>query len=168
MLPIRRSDNEKRRLHPSPDGAALARLAARASYHGISKHKAEPLKFGLSLPGGGRGDESLCDEHASFQPNDWNSIPGLLARGIMAGLVGKFEGDGVPRILWTVWDQGWIFEARVTNIALADYHGYPVRPSESIAELIYHRFRDWAYVQGSGVDRQAAANCHALYGFSGD
>lgn len=167
-LPARRSDNDKRRLHPSPDRLALAQLASRAVYNGISKHKAEPIKFGLPIYTGRRGDESLCDQHAGFEPGDWRTIPELLARGIAAGLIGRVEGQGVPTMLWTISDQGWIFEARVTNAGLADYHGYPVRPSESIAEQVYRRFKDWALTRGGDADRLAVVNCRALYGFSDD
>jgi hypothetical protein len=60
------------------------------------------------------------------------------------------------------------FEARVTNVGLADYHGYPVRPSEGIAELVYRRFKEWTLNDGGASDRQAAVNCQALYGFSDD
>jgi hypothetical protein len=89
-----------------------------------------------------------------------------LARGIAAGLIGKVEIQGVPTMLWTISDQGWIFEARITNVGLADYHGYPVRPSESIAEQVYNQFKDWAGAQGGDADRRAVVNCCALYGFS--
>ncbi|HVC63598.1 MAG TPA: hypothetical protein VND19_24935 [Acetobacteraceae bacterium] len=167
-LPTRRSDNDKRRLHPSPDGVALGQLASRAVYNGISKHKAEPLKFGLLPYTGRRGDESLCDQHAVFDLGDWRTISELLTEGIRAGLIGKVEAQGVPTMLWTVSDQGWIFEARVTNVGLADYHGYPVRASESIAEQVYSRFRDWVGTQAGDADRRAVVNCRALYGFSDD
>ena len=52
-----------------------------------------------------------------------------------------------------------------TNPAQADYHGYPVRPSEAIAAKIYARFREWADAHGTPADKQAAANCAAMYGF---
>ena len=69
-LPDRQSDNDKRRLHPAPDPAGLALFALRATYNGISKHKAEPLRFGLPPYQGRRGDETLCDRHAGFEPDD--------------------------------------------------------------------------------------------------
>ncbi len=92
-------------------------------------------------------------------------VPGLLMRGILAGLIGHNERQGVPTILWSIWDQGWIFEARITNAVLADYHGYPVLPSEAIAEQVYDRFTHWARADGDNLDRKAAENCGALYGF---
>lgn len=163
-MPRRRSDNEKRRLHPSPDVAALARLGSIAIYHGISKHKQDPLRFRLPLYTLRRGDETLCDAHANFEPTDMNKIPAMLTRGIRAGLIGKHGNQDIPSMLWVVSDPGWIFEARITNVGAADYHGYPVRPSEAIAEQVYQRFQDWVNAHGSNADRQAAANCRVLYG----
>ncbi len=165
-LPARRSDNDKRRLHPTPDRFVLAGLAARASYVGISKHKASPARFGLPPYSGPYGDETLCDEHAGFEPRDIAKVPGLMVRGIAAGLIGRVERQGIPTILWTVSDHGWIFEIRMTNSGQAEYHGYPVRPSEAIAEQVLKRFAAWPEAQGTEADRRAAWNCRALYGIS--
>lgn len=167
-LPARGSDNDKRRLHPDPRAGALESLIERAVYNGTSKHKENPLRFDLPVYTGRRGDETLCDRDAGFAPDDRKTIPALLIRGIRAGLIGHIERQGIPTILWSVSDQGWIFEARISNVGLADYHGYPVRPSESITEQIYCRFRDWARTQGTPEDQKAAANCRALYGIGDD
>ena len=40
-----------------------------------------------------------------------------------------------------------------------EYHGYPVRPSEAIAELVYKRFSAWAIAHGNPQDQQAARAC---------
>jgi hypothetical protein len=166
-LPARHSDNDKRRLHPAPDRMVLEALSDLAAYGGISKHKAEPLRFGLPPHSGPRGDATLCDEHAGFEPSDLPGVRMLLVRGIAAGLVGHVERHGIPTIVWTVSDHGWIFEARVTNVRLAEYHGYPVRPSEAIAEQVIGRFTLWARKEGTDADRRAAENCRALYGIPG-
>ena len=137
------------------------------TYRGISKHKAEPLRFRLPPYTGSRGDESLCDEHASFEPDDMRYVAGWLARGIRAGLIGHIERAGVPTIVWAVSDHGWIFEARVTNAGQAEYHGYPVRPSEAIAAMVTVRFGEWARSRGTESDRLAWDNCRALYGIAG-
>jgi hypothetical protein len=162
----RRSDNDKRRLHPAPDRVGLDALADRVTYGGISKHKASPLRFGLPPYSGPRGDETLCDEHAGFEPADLPDVRRLLVRGIIAGLVGHVERQGIPTILWAVSDHGWIFEARVTNTGQAEYHAYPVHPSEAIAEQVIRSFADWAHVEGADADRRAAENCQVFYGIS--
>lgn len=164
-LPLRESDNDGRRLHATPPWEVLERLLQLAQYHGVSKHKANPRAFGLPPYNKKPGDETFCDRHANFRPDQAKDIPILLRRGIRAGLIGKLMVQGVPTILWTVADDGWIFEARVTNSGQADYHGYPVRPSEAIAEIVYRRFTQWARQNGTEQERLAADNCRALYGF---
>jgi hypothetical protein len=161
LLPTRHSDNDKRRLHPAPDATLIARLATAARYSGSNKHKADPAPWGLPPFVGKRGDETLCDRHAGFAPRQDHSIPRLLRRGIHAGLIGDTQ-----RLLWTIGDDGWIFEGRITNAEQHEYHGYPVRPNEAIAEAVYRRFACWASTQGSHEDRNAAARCRAMYGFA--
>ena len=84
----------------------------------------------------------------------------MINRGLQAGLVGD---NG---IIWAVANNGWIYEARVTNIGQNVYHGYPVRSSEPIAELVYRRFTNWAQHHGNQTARRAAENCKELYRFS--
>ncbi len=115
--------------------------------------------FGLEPFRGDRGDATLCDYHADFKPADMADIPRLIERGLRARLIGTN--------LWTVGDSGWIFECCVTNAVKAEYHGYPVRPTEAIGEAVYRRFRAWAEAEGNEVDRRAADNCAALYRFRG-
>jgi len=164
-LPPRRSDNDKRRLHPAPPLDLLVGLRISATYHPYPKHKRDPVRFGLAHYTGARGGETLCDEHANFEPNEMPGISDLLARGIRAGLVGHIVRQQTPTIIWTVADSGWIFEGRITNIGQTDYHGYPVRPSEAIAAPVYRRFHAWAETTGEERDRKAARACLTLYGF---
>jgi hypothetical protein len=158
-LPRRRSNNDKRRLLPTPAPELIAQLLATATYQGSPKHKINPHIFNLPPYNGQRGDETLCDAHAGFTPAHMATLPALLERGIEAGLIGASD------VLWTVADSGWIFEARLTNVDQAEYHGYPVRSSEPIGESVYLRFAAWAEENGTAADKLAATNCKALYGF---
>lgn len=153
--PPRKSDNAKRRLAPEVSQDTIAELLGSVSYQGSPKHKRNPSIFDLEPFRGDRGDATLCDEHANFQIADMARIPALIKRGLRAGLVGSN--------LWTVGDDGWIFEGRVTNAGQSEYHGYPVRPTEAIAEPVYRRFKAWADREGDDTDKQAANNCAALY-----
>lgn len=159
-IPPRDSDNAKRRLHAAPDVALIERLSGAARYAGYAKHKAAPADFGLAPYDKPRGDATLCDRHAGFTSRQIESIPRLLRRGIQAGLIGD-----PPRIIWTLGDDGWIFEGRITNPEQHLYHGYPVRPAEPIAEDVYRRYVTWAAVHGNVEDNEAATRCQALYGF---
>jgi hypothetical protein len=156
----RRPDNVKRRLLSVPESELLQRLMDSARYRGSFRHKKHPLAFGLEIsPGSARGDATLCDEHAGFTPAKASTIPMLVQRGLRAGLVGR------GNLIWTVGDDGWIFEGRPTNVVTSEYHGYPVLEGESIARLVYKRYSEWARTLGSNRDRNAAEQCKIRYRF---
>lgn len=165
-IPPRTSDNHKRKLHPNPESAINELLKIKICYGGSAKHKANPAIFGLDNHGKTPGDATLCDAHAGFQPKNMSEIPRLLQRGVSSGLIGDvMTTQGIPHIIWTVGDDGWIFEGRLTNPEQTEYHGYPVRPTEPIAEHVYHRFTEWASTSGNRIDQEAAQRCFAMYGF---
>ena len=84
----------------------------------------------------------------------------LIQRGIRAGLIGHTR-----RIVWTVADDGWIFEARETNRDTAKFHGYPVLPSEAIARIVFNRFSGWVQQHGTPVEQSACNSCRLRYAF---
>ncbi len=77
--------------------------------------------------------------------------PALLKRGIDAGLFGKTKKKGDPGLLWSVDDNGWIYEAQITNPGHAVYHAYPVLPNEAIARKVLMRYTDFVDQQGTTV-----------------
>ena len=158
-LPARHSNNDKRRLIQNPDPDDIAQLQQNITYQGSSKHKQYPDEYGLTPFQGNRGDATLCDRDADFQLKDRKSIPQMIQRGLQAGLVGK------NRIIWAVADNGWIYEARITNVGKTEYHGYPVRRTEPIAEMVYRRFKKWVKGHGDPLARQAVQQCKARYRF---
>ncbi|MBZ9939467.1 hypothetical protein LB518_24495 [Mesorhizobium sp. BR1-1-16] len=83
-------------------------------------------------------------------------IPALLKRAQEAGLMGN--------LIWSVDDNGWIYELQVTNTGLNDWHGYPMLPSDPFARPVWLRFREWAAQHGNQVDRDAAHSCALRYG----
>ncbi len=128
-------------------------------YHGSSKHKRHPHLFGLPPFNGSRGDATLCDE-ADFKPHQMVQIPALVQRGIRAGLIGHTQ-----RIIWTVADDGWIFEARETNPTAAEFHGYPVLQTEAIARTVFNRYSGWVQQHGTPVELSARESCRLRYKF---
>ena len=158
----RRSDNVKRRLMRDPTEDVIREMLGTVQYEGSSKHKLHPHLYGLEPFNGDRGDATLCDE-ADFEPSRMSDVPALIRRGIRAGLIGHTR-----RILWTVADDGWIFEARETNRDTSRFHGYPVlpgEPGEAIAQLVFNRFSEWAAGHGSPDDRSARDSCGLRYSF---
>ena len=154
-IPPRNSDNNKRRLAPEVSPDRIAKLRGTVNYKGSAKHKRNPTIFGLEPFRGDRGDATLCDEHANFHPANMAAISTMIDRGLRAGLIGTN--------LWAIASDGWIFEGRLTNAAQSEYHGYPGRPAEAIAEPVYRRFKAWVEVDGDDADKRAAENCANLY-----
>jgi hypothetical protein len=145
ILDERSSDNEKRQLRtPPPRPKELEDLAQRARFKGSGKHKLEPRAFKLE-PASPDADDSFCDGHAGFTPTDMARIPGLMARGIRAGLIGHRDAKGDPTLLWTVDDNGWIYEARITTATQALYHGYPLLAGDAFARKVIARYSEYVY-----------------------
>lgn len=148
---LRASPNDPRRLSDEPPSRAERdALAARATFDAYAKHKRHPTAYGLKPYEGEDEDPSYCDEHAGFTPADMARAPALLTRGIDAGLFGKPK-NGDPGLLWSVDDNGWIYEAQLTNPGYAVYHAYPVLPSEAIALKVLMRYTDFVIQQDSPV-----------------
>lgn len=140
----RTAANDPRRISEVPPShAARATLAAKAAYVPYAKHKKHPDAYGLKPYEGPHEDPTLCDEHAGFTPDDVPRITALLERGILAGLFGKTAKKGDPGIIWTVDDNGWIYEAQLTNPGYGAYHAYPVLPNEAIAKKVLVRYADY-------------------------
>ena len=155
----RRSDNEKRRLLQDPTDDLIRDMLNKVHYRGSPKHKLHPHRFGLTPFNGIRGDATPCDD-ADFEPSQMAEIPMVIRRGIRAGLIGHTQ-----RIIWTVADDGWIFEARETNRDTAEFHGYPVLPTETIAYAVFSRFSAWAQQHGTDAEQSACDSCRLRYGF---
>lgn len=144
-----------------PTSDLIGSFLRQVRYAPSAKHKRHPSLYGLPPFSGQRGDATLCDEHAGFGRNRVNDIQGLIERGIRAGLIGD-----TGRIIWTVADDGWIFEGRETNAATHEFRGYPVRQNEAIVMPVYHRFAHWAETLKSRAERAAAEQCRDRYGVS--
>jgi hypothetical protein len=117
-------------------------LCERVSYGPYAKHKYNPTAYGLTPYAGQDTERTYCDAHANFGKLDFGRIPTLLARGVMLGLWSDQNDDGIPRLLWTIDDSGWIFELRITNVGQAQYHGYPILKSDAFARQVLVRARD--------------------------
>jgi len=143
----RSSDNDKRRLRePAPTDEAREALAARIRFAGSGKHKLEPRAFGLE-PAPSDEDDTYCDGHADFRPEDMARTGRLLQRGLLAGLIGHNDKQGDRTLIWTIDDNGWIYEGRITIPSQGLYHAYPLLTSDAFAKIVIARYAEWAYNQ---------------------
>ena len=170
VTPERSRHNPKRRLIAiAPGKGERDALGKRATYGPYSKHKLNPHAYGLKPYAGQDDERTFCDAHAAFKPEDCARIPRLLLRGIDLGLWSERGDEDGPALLWTIDDNGWIFELRVTNAGLAQYHGYPVLPGDAFAQHVLTRARDVASASlGSQIQNDltlysAIAKAEAFY-----
>ncbi|MDI1265555.1 MAG: hypothetical protein PS018_20100 [bacterium] len=112
---------------------------------------------------GSHEDSSYCDEHAGFGPSDMPRAATLLRRGIDAGLFGKKSKKGDPGLLWSVDDNGWIYEAQITNPGYAVYHAYPVLPNEAIARKVLMRYADYVVALGDSRIKESLEAARRRY-----
>ena len=155
-LPRRRDAMRYRYLAEEVSQEGLSESFHRLSYKGSPKHKRLPHLHGLEPFNGIRGDATLCDRDAGWKPTDDARIARLLERSRNAILVGN--------LLWTVDDNGWIYELQRTNPEQNEHHGYPLLPTDPFAQKVYRRFADWATQSGQQADHKAMRACQNLYG----
>ncbi len=159
----RSSNNDKRTLRtPAPSEHQREALADRASYAGSGKHKLEPRAFHLE-PAPPDADDSFCDGHAGFAPEDMARVGDLLERGIRAGLIGHRDVQGDPTILWSVDDNGWIYEMRITVPTQAIYHGYPLLVGDAFAKKVISRYTQYVYAHPQLALGPSLENARELY-----
>lgn len=134
----RRRTNPKRRLHPSPLRERLEELEQSVSYGGHPHHKRSPGDFGLTPPASPRPNKSLCDGVGIFQRAEATQH---LLEGIKRGAISADADQGFPRHIWSLTEDGRVLEARCDNFAIGQYHGYPLEPSDPMAELVIQRWK---------------------------
>lgn len=149
VAPQRSRNNAKRRLSVLvPTDMERDNLIACASYGAYAKHKYNPAAYHLAPYAGQDEERTYCDEHAGFGKADVARVPTLLRRGIQLGLCSDRKADNAPAMLWTIDDNGWIYELRVTNVDLFQYHGYPVLTNDAFAKQVLARARKVAFEAG--------------------
>jgi hypothetical protein len=160
----RASENDPRHLlEPLPSEAARRLLAGRVRLVPYAKHKKNPDAFGLKPYEGEHEDPSYCDEHAGFKFEDMARAPQLLKRGILAGLWGDKRKKGDPSLLWSVDDNGWIYEAAATNPGYGWYHAYPVLETEAVARRVLARYVEYVSDQEDPVLQQSLILANGRY-----
>lgn len=101
-------------------------VARRVTYTGSALHKNYPSPAG---PPALRADKVKCDFYPAAQ---WPLLLKGLREAIQAGFVGDFRG-GFPFRAW-LWINGVLHEARLTNEATGDYHGFPINDPRQYPE----------------------------------
>lgn len=143
IVTLRSRNNPHRRLIAVlPSMPERLALSAQVNYGAYAKHKFHPTAYKLAPYAGQDVERTYCDAHAGFGREQSTKIPVLLKRGVMLGLWSDQREGGIPSLLWTIDESGWIFELRVTNAGQLQYHGYPVLPADAFARHVLVRARE--------------------------
>lgn len=117
-------------------------MRAGAAYEGSPHHKRNPGDFGLTPPVAPRRDKTLCDEAGVFERS---LAQQLFERAVERGLVSESKaGNGMPKQLWVVDEQGRVFEAIYGGSVAGRYHGYPIRRADPLFDEVCKAWADRA------------------------
>lgn len=127
--------NPKRRLLPRGSLTAdeLAQLAERARYGGNPEHKRAPGDFGLTPPAAPNPKKTWCDSAGVFRRA---VAEALLRQGLERGLISQRWAGDWPQNVWSVADDGHVFEAQLENPEVGSYHGYPMPAVDPLRDEI--------------------------------
>lgn len=113
-------------------------LSAKAVYTGNPQHKRAPGDYGLTPPTQPRPGKTLCDGARQISKAEATA---LLKRGLLKGMFSQCELGHWPQNIWSVSDEGEIFEAQLENREMGAYHGYPVPEDDDFRRMIQ---QEWA------------------------
>jgi len=116
----------------------LKDLAERAEYQGYAKHKLRPGDYGLHPPQNPRPSFSVCDDRRAIRLSEAQD---LLARGILLGMVSRFEPNGTPKYVWSVDAEGEVYEAKTKAERESVYHGYRLSKDDKQRDYILVEWR---------------------------
>lgn|ERR1051325_1974627 len=138
MLSKRMSFNPKRRIANGTKRGDLERLASEVRYGGNPEHKRNPGDFGLTPPSSPRPDKTLCDLAGITRRAEAEK---LLRDGIKRGLVSQWNGEGFPKNVWAVTEDGLPLEAQLENPGDGTYHGYPMPEDDAFRDEVIEKWR---------------------------
>ena len=124
----REGNRPDRRLDPRETYPAqvLAHLTDRLRYAGSGLHKLRPGDYGFVPSVNPRPTKSVCDELRSILLAEATE---LFRKGILSEMVSRFDGDGSPKYVWAVDDDGEVYEAKAKPPDVV-YHGYRIGDDE--------------------------------------
>ena len=133
----RQGNNPKRRIvaAESVPEETRERISKQAIYLGSANHKRSPGNYGFHPPSNPRPWKSICDGRRQLLLQEAEI---LLRNGIAKGMMSEVAGDGMPKYIWRVDEDGVPYEAKVGN---GGYHGYPLYPDDEMSAIV---LREWS------------------------
>lgn len=133
-MPKRTSNNPKRRVVPVELVSAedVLRLSESARYVGSGHHKRNPADYGFERTNP-RPTKSICDMTGLVPLALAQS---LMLAGIRKKMVSAILDDGFPKFIWSVTDNGQVYESKTHHNTPGQYHGYPLEKDDDMHDYI--------------------------------
>lgn len=104
-------------------------LAARITYTGSAHHKRRPGDYGFQPPVNPRPNKDVCDAKGKRQVL-LTEAQSFFAAGLRKGMVSAPGTNGLPKYVWSVDENGDVFEAKARPERETEYHGYRLGADE--------------------------------------
>ncbi|MFD2182227.1 hypothetical protein [Rhodoplanes azumiensis] len=133
-LMMRPGNNPKRRIAPAEllGKEARADLAERAKYVGSGHHKRYPADYGLERTNP-RPTKSLCDLVKTVKLAEAGA---LMRKGLMCGMISDVRLGEFPKYVWSVDEDGEVYEAKTDPMTPGVYHGYRLEEEDDMRRLV--------------------------------
>lgn len=130
----RPGNNPKRRIAPLERLTEDRKIALTGAvrYVGSGHHKRNPADYGLPRANP-RPTKSLCDLERTILLDEARQ---LVASGIQYGLFSEPQEDGFPKFIWSVSENGEVFEAKTDIHGTGEYHGYPLEDEDAMHKYV--------------------------------
>lgn len=102
-------------------------LCKRVRYVGSANHKLRPGDYGFQPSHNPRPSKSPCDTVRSVLLAEASE---LMEKGVMLGMVSRFDANGVPKYIWAVDEANDVYEAKTRPELEKHYHGYRLGDDE--------------------------------------
>ncbi|MEQ8765804.1 MAG: hypothetical protein RL885_17915 [Planctomycetota bacterium] len=133
----KRRKETRRKIRKTPLTDEEWKVLQEARYEGSPFHKRNPGDFGFAPAP--RQDKTLCDEAGVFTLEEAQR---LLSLAVERGLVSDTTTHGgFPKQMWVVDEEGRVFEAMHGGSHDSHYHGYPIRETDPLHQLILSAWR---------------------------
>jgi hypothetical protein len=66
----------------------------------------------------------------------------LMKSGIAAGMVSTFKYDKFPKYIWSVGEDGEVYEAKSEENTAGMYHGYRLEEEDNIREIVKQAWKE--------------------------
>lgn len=136
----RESNRPDRRFLASDQTSSADRdtIKGRVTYGGSAIHKLHPGNYGFEPPQNPRPSKSPCDLKRTVLLEEAET---LLSDGIDRGMFSRPTESGLPKYIWSVDEDGEVYEAKAKSDQETVYHGYRLAEDErDMRKLI---LREW-------------------------